>query len=96
MKELLLTLAVNIETSGLPADNIATAGRLQTVLTIVFGITGAIALLIITLAGFHYVLSQGNPQEIAKSKNAIIYAGVGLIISVLAISIVNFVVSGVS
>lgn len=96
MKDTLFKLAVDINTSALPGANIATQGRLNTILNIVFGITGAIALLIITIAGFHYVLSQGNPNEVAKSKNAIIYAAVGLVISVLAIAIVNFVVGGVT
>ncbi|HJP96867.1 MAG TPA: hypothetical protein VJ843_05890 [Candidatus Saccharimonadales bacterium] len=57
-------------------------------------VTGAIALLIIIIAGLRYVTSQGNPQATAKAKNAIIYAGVGLAISLLAFSIVTFVVKG--
>jgi hypothetical protein len=60
-------------------------------LRILFGVSGAIAMLIIILAGLRYVLSQGDPQAVAKAKNAIIYAAVGLIISVTAFSIVTFV-----
>lgn len=96
MEDALLFIATAIDTSGLPGANIATSDRLQTVLNIVFAIAGAIALLVITIAGFHYVLSQGNPQEVAKSKNAIIYAGVGLILLILATAIVNFVIAGVT
>jgi hypothetical protein len=81
--------------SGLPKSALD-SGTLQKALTVVFSITGSIALLIITIAGFQYILSQGSPQTVAKAKNAIIYAGIGLAISILGVSIVNFVVTRVT
>lgn len=81
--------------SGLPTTS-ASSTNLATIVTIVLTITGSIALLIVTIAGFQYILSQGNPQTITKAKNAIIYAGVGLAISILGVGIVNFVVSRVT
>ncbi|MFA5004363.1 MAG: pilin [Candidatus Saccharimonadales bacterium] len=87
-----------IDTNSLPnhgnGDVASTA--LSTVLQIVFGVTGAIALLVITIAGFRYVVSQGDPNSVAQAKNTIIYALVGLLISIAAFSIVTFVVKGVS
>ena len=62
---------------------------------LVFGIMGAVALLVITIAGFKYVLSQGNPQETAKAKNTILYALIGLVVAILAFNIVKFVVGRV-
>lgn len=76
---------------GLPATSLTTS-TLKTILTLVFSTTGAIALLIVTIAGFRYILSQGNPQTISKAKNTIIYAGIGLVISIMAVTIVNFVI----
>ena len=73
----------------------ANSGELQKVLSIVFTVTGSIALLIITLAGFRYITSQGNPQSISQAKNAIIYAAVGLAVSIGAFAIVNFVIGGI-
>lgn len=64
------------------------------ILHLVFGFAGAIAVLIITIAGFKYVVSQGNPQETAKAKDTIIYALVGLMICVLGYGVVSFVVRG--
>jgi Type IV secretion system pilin len=72
----------------------ASASKLQSILSIVFVTTGAIAVLIITIAGFRYVVSRGDPNAVAGAKNAIIYAVVGLIISIAAFSIVTFVVNG--
>lgn len=77
-----------------PLPQVGTTGAIENVVKIVLGITGAIALLIITIAGFQYITSRGNPQTVATAKNAIIYAGVGLVISALAFVIVAFVVQG--
>ena len=85
--------ATPLDLSPLPQPA-ADSGAIATVIKIVLGITGAIALLIITIAGFQYITSQGNPQTTAKAKNAIIYAGVGLVITALAFSIVSLVVKG--
>lgn len=91
----LLTFAQQISTQPLPHVQ-ASNGQLTTILNTTFAITGAISLLVITIAGFQYIISQGNPQAVGKAKNAIIYACVGLGISILAISIVSFVARGVS
>lgn len=77
---------LNIPTTELTSNNVASALRL------VFGVAGAIAVLIITIAAFQYVLSQGDPQATAKAKNTIIYALIGLVICLTAFSIVTFVV----
>ncbi|MGD0284577.1 MAG: Mbov_0395 family pilin-like conjugal transfer protein [Candidatus Saccharimonadales bacterium] len=62
-----------------------------TVLDIVFGIFGAVAVLFIVIGGFRYVISSGDPKNTAKAKNTIIYALVGLVITLSATAIVNFV-----
>jgi len=72
----------------------ATSARLQDILSIVFATTGAIALLIITISGFRYIASRGDPNAVAGAKNAIIYAVVGLLVSVSAFSIVTLVANG--
>lgn len=61
------------------------------ILRIVFGLAGAIATLVIVIAGIMFILSQGDPQKAAKARNTIIYAGVGLGLIVSAFSLVSFV-----
>ena len=90
----LVVFAQTIHFDNLPNPS-TDAGRVQTILTFVFGLTGAIALLVITVAGFRYTISHGDPNLIAQSKNAIIYAVIGLLVSIFAIAIVNFVVGRV-
>lgn len=74
---------------NLPATP-ANAGALQTIMTIVFSITGAVAVVIVVIGGIKYSTSQGDPQAISKAKGAIIYAVVGLLVSILAVGIVQF------
>ena len=66
------------------------------VLEIVFAVLGSIALLVIVLSGLKYTLSRGNPDATTKARNGIIYAGVGLVLAILAFSVVRFVLRGVS
>lgn len=60
------------------------------ILQIVFALAGGIALIIITLAGLRFVVANGDPQTVAKAKNTIIYAVLGLVVSLSAYSIVAF------
>ncbi len=71
----------------------ANTSTIQTVLTIVFGIVGALALLMIIVSGLRYILSAGDPQRMSKAKDGIIYALVGIVIAITAEAIVNFVVA---
>lgn len=75
-------------TSG-PDSTIANGLRLT------FAIAGGIALIVIALAGFRFVIANGDPQSIAKAKNTIIYASLGLIICLVGYSIITFVINRV-
>lgn len=83
---------VNVPNKGLsPGNSQALSGTIKTVMSIVFGTLGAIAVLIIVIAALQYVISAGDPQRINKAKNTIIYAVIGLIVAVLSYAIVEFV-----
>lgn len=79
-----------IDVSPLP-DVAADQSRVDAILAIVFTILGAIALLFFVIGGFRYITSQGDPQEIAKAKNTLIYSLVGLLVAISAVAIVTFV-----
>jgi hypothetical protein len=94
MTELLtLTAATvtNVDPGNLPHIS-ADSSNLKTLLDIAFGILGALSLLMITISGFRYVLSAGDPQKTASAREGIVYALVGLIIAITAGSIITFVV----
>jgi hypothetical protein len=66
-----------------------------TVLQIIFGLAGGVALIVLMLASLKYVLSRGDPAGVAKAKNAILYALIGLAICAASFSIIGFVVKSV-
>jgi uncharacterized membrane protein YidH (DUF202 family) len=66
-----------------------TADRVRGVALAVFG---GIALVVVAYAGFKYVMSQGNPQETAKAQNTLMYAFIGLIVAILAVTVISFVI----
>lgn len=76
---------------GLP-NATANQDNLKTIVNLIFGVLGATALIIISIAGFRFVIHQGEPSEMAKQRNSIIYAVAGLIIALSAWVIVTFVI----
>ena len=74
-----------------PFPNVSAGpSTISTVFNILFGIIGGITLLFIVLGGFRYITSGGNPQATASAKDTILYAIIGLTITVAASAIVNF------
>jgi len=71
-------------------DNLT--ARIVSVLSFIIGVASVI---VIIIGGFMYVVSAGNSDTTTKAKNTILYALVGLVISVFAQAIVRFVLSSV-
>lgn len=77
--------------TNLPAVS-ASSSELQTILQILFAILGALAVLFIVIGGLRYVVSNGDPQAMGKAKSTIMYAVIGLVVSIFAEAIVTFVI----
>lgn len=60
--------------------------------TIIF-LIGSVAVIMIIIGGLRYVLSGGDSSAVNGAKNTILYAVVGLVITVMSYAIVNFVLS---
>jgi heme/copper-type cytochrome/quinol oxidase subunit 2 len=71
----------------------ANSNLVTVIMQAIFGIAGVVAVLVITIAAFQYVISQGDPGKTAKAKDAIMYAVIGLVIAIMGYSIVTFVIS---
>ena len=81
-----------VEPNTLPEVH-ANSSSVGHVLAIAFTIFGAIAFLMIVLAGFNYILAQGNPDKVARARSTIIYAAIGLAICASAAFIVTVVLN---
>jgi hypothetical protein len=56
-------------------------------------IIGVIAVLMIIVGGFRYIISGGDSANVTSAKNTILYAIIGLIVVVFAQYIVKFILS---
>ena len=65
--------------------------QLQSVIGFVFVIVGIISVIMIIIGGYNYVLSGADPQKTKKAKETILYAVIGLVISMSAWLIVSYV-----
>lgn len=74
-----------LPTVALDANTVANAMR------IFFAIIGFVAVIYIIIAGFQLVTSQGDSQGIAKGRQTIIYAAVGLAVVFTAEAIITLV-----
>ncbi len=75
--------------------NTTAEAKVADVLTWVFMVIGILAVVSILYGAVRYVLSQGLPGEISTAKNIILYSLIGLVVSILAFAIVQFVVNAV-
>jgi len=68
------------------------AGQLITnVLNIVYFIIGIVAVVIILIAGFQYITSNGEPEKAKKAMHTILDCVIGIVVVVFAFVITNFV-----
>jgi hypothetical protein len=65
---------------------------LISILNLVYYAVSVVAVIIIILAGIMYATSLGDASKIARSKNMILYAVIGILIVVAAFAITNFVI----
>ncbi len=81
-------------------DSNATADTLmntvKNVINVILGLLGVVAVVVVILGGFTFITSQGDAGKVMKGRNTILWGVVGLIVALLAFTIVNFVLKGVS
>ena len=66
-------------------------GIIKTIVEVLLTAVGAISIIMIVIGGIMFALSSGDAQKAAKARNTVLYAVVGLIVSIFASAIVNFV-----
>lgn len=64
----------------------------QTIVGILSFVIGIVSVIMIIVGGIRYTLSNGDAGRIKSAKDTVLYSVIGLVISLLAYVIVNFVV----
>ena len=54
-------------------------------------VAGIIAVVMIIWGGFRLIISQGNPDSIKSARNSVLYAAIGLVVSISARAMMNVV-----
>ena len=70
--------------------------RVRNVLNVVYLWIGIIAVIVMVIGGIRYMTSQGEPDRIKGAKNTIMYALIGLIVTLAAFAITNFVLGALN
>lgn len=77
-------------------DNGAKASDLtdtvKNIVNIILYLIGAIAVIMIIIAGFRYVVSGGEQKSVQAAKDTILYSVIGIVVAFMAYAIVNFVI----
>jgi len=85
----LFSLAVGIiDPTNIPHTTPADKTTLNKGLLTTYVVVGAIAVMLIVIAGFRYVISEGDPSRVADARRSIIYTGVGLVVTASAATII--------
>ena len=66
------------------------AGIKTAVNTLLF-VVGVAAVIVLIVGGLRFILAGGNPSSISGARDSILYAVIGIVVSILAYAIVNFV-----
>ena len=81
--------------SGMPSELVGVNGVFTRITNTVLYAVGIISVIMLIYGGLRYVISGGDSKKVTDAKNTIMYAIIGLIISILAYAIVNFVINAV-
>lgn len=65
--------------------------QVKTVTNTLLLVIGIVAVIMLIVGGFRYVLSGGNEKNTAAAKDTILYAIIGIVVALLSYAIVNFV-----
>ena len=68
---------------------------LKNVIEALAGLSGLVATGFFVVGGFSYITSSGNPQRLEKAKRTILFAAIGLAITIAAFVLTN-IVSGLA
>jgi len=93
--ELLAKTETTVEVNNIPKVTLTNA-TIGAILSAVFTVIGGLSVLFFLIGAVRYVTSNGDQGQLTQAKNTILYAVVGIVVSLSAFAIVQFVVGQVS
>lgn len=63
----------------------------KNVITAIFIFVGAVAVILVIIAGFKFIFSGGDAKQVEGARNTLTYAVIGLVIVLLSFFIINII-----
>ena len=92
MKNLLYFAVTQLNPNEIGVPKVQAGTAITGILNTVYFAAGIVAVIVIIVSGFFYVLSNGDASKIKRAKDGILYSVVGLVIVMSAFLITNFVI----
>lgn len=92
MKNFLYFAAAKINSGDVGVPKVEADTAITGILNTVYFAAGIVAVVVIIISGFFYVLSNGDAAKVKRAKDGILYSVVGLVIVMTAFLITNFVI----
>ena len=70
-------------------------GRVKGILNTIYLWIGIISVIVVVIGGIQLTTSSGNPEKVKGAKNTILYALIGLIVTLMAFAITNVVIGAI-
>lgn len=77
---------------GQPTSLFGDGGIFTTIINVLLFLAGIASVIMLIIGGFRYTMSNGDQNAVTSAKNTIMYSIIGLVVSILAYAIVNWVV----
>ena len=90
-----LPAGINREDVGCSTTEDGLPNAVVNIINWVIGAGGLVAVIYVVIGGIGYVTANGDASKLAKAKNTILYALIGLVVTALAFAIVNFAIGGI-
>ena len=79
--------------SGQSTNLAGNGGIFETVTNVLLFLVGSIAVIMMVIGGFKYVVSNGDSNALQSAKNTILYSVIGLVVAIIAYAVVRFVIT---
>jgi len=77
-------------------DKRTVTGTIKQVGNVLIFIVGAVSVLMVIIGGMRYALAQGDSNAVSSAKNTVLYAIIGIVLSLASYGLVNFVISNIT
>lgn len=83
--------ADNAKPASAPQDLFGSTGVFHTIANVLIFLVGAVAVIMLIIGGFRYVVSQGDAGSVKQAKDTILYAIIGIVVAIIAFAVVSFI-----